>query len=53
LAWVVSDAVAPARPWLPTTVEQDERWWVMSGEKSERFAQSRRDAEAAGARGSF
>jgi len=53
LAWVVSDAVAPARPWLPTTVEQDERWWVMFGEKSERFAQSRRDAEAAGARGSF
>ena len=53
LLWVASDAVAAANPWLPTTAEADERWWAMFGEKSERFAQSRRDAESAGARGSF
>lgn len=53
LAWVVSDAVAPARPWLPTVAEQDEQWWSMFGEKLEKFARSRRDAESVGARGSF
>ncbi len=35
LLWTVSDAAAPAHPWLPTVAEQDEAWWEQFGEAAE------------------
>jgi len=32
LLWVVSDAAAPGKPWLPTVAEQDAAWWALLGE---------------------
>ncbi len=36
LSWLVTEA-APARPWLPTTAEQDRAWQDRYGERIERM----------------
>lgn len=53
LLWLVSPEGARGEPWLPTAAEMDARWLEQHGEAQERFRQSRRDAEATGARGSW
>ena len=53
LLWVVSDAVAAARPWLPTVAEQDAAWDAVFGEAQQMRVQAQRDAAAIGARGDF
>jgi len=50
LLWVVSDAAAPAKPWLPAVEEQDAAWWRQFGEGVENRAQRHRDAQAIGGR---
>lgn len=50
LLWTVSEAAAPAQPWLPTMAEQDAAWWNQFGEGVENRAQRHRDAQAIGAR---
>jgi len=50
LLWIVSEAAAPAQPWLPTMAEQDAAWWNQFGEGVENRAQRHRDAQAIGAR---
>ena len=50
LLWIVTDAAAPAKPWLPTVEEQDEAWWAQFGDAVDNMAQRHRDGLAIGAR---
>lgn len=50
LLWLVSEKVAPARPWLPTVAEQDAAWRDKLGEAQQMRASRHRDAVAIGAR---
>jgi hypothetical protein len=50
LLWLVSEAAAPAKPWLPTVAEQDEAWWARFGEAQQTRARAHHDALAISAR---
>jgi len=53
LLWVVSEALAPAKPWLPTVAEQDKAWLAVFGERLEQQRRYAANAQAIGARGDF
>ncbi len=48
LPWIVSEAAAPAQPWLPTMAEQDAAWWSQFGEAQEMRAAHAMSARAYG-----
>jgi len=48
LLWIVSEAAAPAQPWLPTMAERDAAWWSQFGEAQEMRATRAMSARAYG-----
>ncbi len=50
---MVSEALAPAKPWLPTVAEQDKAWLAVFGERLEQQRRYAANAQAIGARGDF
>jgi hypothetical protein len=51
LLWLVLDETAiKAKPWLPTTAEEDAAWWGQFGEHVTRINNNRHNAQAMAAR---